>query len=153
GADVPVCLNGPAPQRLRGIGERLDPFVGLPGGLGMVLVNPRVAVSTPEVFKALPCKENPPLDEVSGGFATIPGFVAWLKRQRNDLEDPAIGRFPAIGEVLEALRADECLLARMSGSGATCFGLYDGQDAARGAAQRLRKAHPGWWIRDTVVIN
>jgi 4-diphosphocytidyl-2-C-methyl-D-erythritol kinase len=153
GADVPVCLNGPYPQRMRGIGERLDPFVDLPGHLAMVLVNPRVAVSTPEVFKALSRKDNPPLEEVSDGFDTVPDFIAWLKRQRNDLEVPAITKVPVIGEVIRALTDDGCLLARMSGSGATCFGLYEGQDAARDAARRLRKLYPGWWIRETVVIT
>ncbi|MCV2874090.1 4-(cytidine 5'-diphospho)-2-C-methyl-D-erythritol kinase [Defluviimonas sp. WL0050] len=153
GADVPVCLNGPSPQRMRGIGEQLDPFVGLPGPLAMVLVNPRVAVSTPEVFKALSRKDNPPLEEVRDGFGTIPGLIAWLKRQRNDLEAPAIAKVPVIGEVLRYLTREGCLLARMSGSGATCFGIFDGQDAARDAARRLREAHPGWWIRETVVIT
>ncbi|MDI3338179.1 4-(cytidine 5'-diphospho)-2-C-methyl-D-erythritol kinase [Defluviimonas aestuarii] len=153
GADVPVCLNGPTPQRMRGIGEQLDPFRGLPGPLAMVLVNPREAVSTPEVFKALSRKDNPPLEEVNDGFGTIAGFVTWLKRQRNDLEAPAIAKVPVIGEVLRALSEDGCLIARMSGSGATCFGLYDSQDAALGAARRLRQTYPGWWIRETVAIT
>lgn len=153
GADVPVCLNGPTPQRMRGVGEQLDPFAELPGHMAMVLVNPRVAVSTPEVFKALSRKDNPPLEEASDGFGTVAGFIAWLERQRNDLEAPAIAKAPVIGVALRALTEMGCLLARMSGSGATCFGLYDCQDAARDAARRLRKAHPDWWIRETVVIT
>lgn len=142
GADVPMCLD-PRPARTRGIGEDLTP-VTLPA-LPAVLVNPRVEVPTPSVFKALSCKDNPPLPEIPA-FADAGACIAWLADQRNDLQAPAVAQAPVIAEVLAVLAAlPGCKLARMSGSGATCFGLF-GSDAEAAAAQAvLARAHPGWW--------
>ncbi len=142
GADVPVCLLGRS-ARLAGIGDQLLPAPELPE-LGIVLVNPGVALSTPAVFRAR-----------SGGFSSMAALpTAWLdaaslaatlRETRNDLEPPARLLAPAIGDVLRAIAADtSCLLARMSGSGATCFGLYGSATAARAAASAL--ALPGWWV-------
>jgi 4-diphosphocytidyl-2-C-methyl-D-erythritol kinase len=141
GADVPVCVES-RPMRMRGIGEVLDPVPALPP-LGLVLANPRIGVPTPAVFKAR-----------QGGFAAeaempdrfgdAAAFAAWLTPLGNDLEAAARSLCPAIGDVLAAIAAQpRCLLARMSGSGATCFGLFP--DAA--AAERAAAGLPAQWWR------
>lgn len=141
GADVPVCLASRA-ARMGGVGEALGPAPAMPA-VGMVLVNPGVALATALVFRAR-----------SGGFSGLAGLPsAWadaaamagdLARLRNDLEPPAIALCPVIGTVLAALAATPgCLLARMSGSGATCFGLF--RDAAAAEAAALALARSGWW--------
>ncbi len=141
GADVPVCLAGRA-SRMGGIGERLDPAPALPA-CGIALVNPGIALATAEVFRTR--------RGAWSGQAKLP--ASWcdagdmaddLRRQRNDLQPPAIALLPVIGEVLSALEAAPgCLLARMSGSGATCFGLFADEEAAARAASGLQR--PGWW--------
>lgn len=145
GADVPVCLGRDA-TRMRGIGDILDP-VTVPE-LHAVLVNPGVGVSTPAVFKALLEKSNSPMQSVPRG-ASAHEFCAWLREQRNDLEAPAIALQPVIGDVLKALSVtDGVLCHRMSGSGATCFGLYENPGLAERAASDIRSAHPTWWVQD-----
>jgi 4-diphosphocytidyl-2-C-methyl-D-erythritol kinase len=144
GADVPVCLRT-TPQRLQGIGERLTP-VDLPP-FWIVLANPGFPLSTPAVFSGLTRRYNTPLPDLPARFASPEALFAWLGRSRNDLEAPAIALQPVIARVLDALAAQTgCRLARMSGSGATCFGLFDGELAALAAADTLRRAQPGWWI-------
>lgn len=138
GADVPVCLSG-ASQRMRGIGEEVAPMA-VPS-FWMVLVNPGVACPTGKVFAGLRSKENAPMSD-HAGVTGFKAFVAWLAMQRNDLEDPAIAIAPVISDVLAALRQDAAL-ARMSGSGATCFGLYETKAQAEVAAMRVKR--PGWW--------
>lgn len=145
GADLPVCLAGRA-VRMRGIGERLAPVPALPA-LPALLVNPGIGVSTPEVFSALSRADNPPMPDIPAGLADAASLARWLGGQRNDLEPPACRIAPVIGEVLDRLRAmPGCLLARMSGSGATCFGLFPDSVAAGLAAGRLRAVRPNWWI-------
>jgi 4-diphosphocytidyl-2-C-methyl-D-erythritol kinase len=144
GADVPVCLRT-TPQRLQGIGERVTP-VDLPP-FWIVLANPGFPLSTPAVFAGLTRRDNTPLPDLPARFGTPEALFAWLGRSRNDLEAPAIALQPAIARVLDALAAQTgCRLARMSGSGATCFGLFDGEPAALATADTLRRAQPGWWI-------
>jgi 4-diphosphocytidyl-2-C-methyl-D-erythritol kinase len=151
GADVPVCLD-PRPRMMRGIGEILSVPLKVPQ-LPAVLVNPGVAVATRDVFAALaaPALAAPatPDDFVSAG-ADAAALVRTIARRRNDLEAPALKLQPVIAEVLAALRASGCDLARMSGSGATCFGLFSSTDAAQAAAQELHGRHAGWWVRETV---
>jgi 4-diphosphocytidyl-2-C-methyl-D-erythritol kinase len=149
GADVPVCLD-PRPRFMRGTGDILsDPFE-LPR-LFAVLVNPGIAVATRDVFAMLaaaPATQTKPamwprekaelLDEIARG--------------RNDLEEPAIELEPAIANVLAVLRKlPGCRLARMSGSGATCFALFDSYRTASAAARRLRVGYPTWWVRATTL--
>ena len=140
GADLPMCFV-PAPARVRGIGEILEP-VSLPD-LPAVLVNPRVEVPTPTVFKGLIEKTNPPMGEIPAGLDTV-SCIDWLAHLRNDLQAPAVAAAPVIGAVLAAL--GEAPLARMSGSGATCFALYASEAEAEQAASALRKARPDWWV-------
>lgn len=140
GADVPVCLaSGPA--RMQGIGEVLSPAPALPG-FGLLLVNPRVAVATPAVFAARAPGFSAPA-EVPAGLADAPALAEWLRPLGNDLEAAAIGLCPPIAAVLAAIAAQpDCLLARMSGSGATCFGIFPTPAAAEAAAAALPA---GWW--------
>jgi 4-diphosphocytidyl-2-C-methyl-D-erythritol kinase len=149
GADVPMCLH-PRPWRTRGTGGVLDP-VALPS-LPAVLVNPRVPVPTAAVFHALTTPDNAPLPEHLPTFRDTPAAIDWLSQQRNDLQAPAAALCPAIATVLTVLLATPgCGLARMSGSGATCFALYRTEPEADAAAHVLRRAHPGWWIAAGVL--
>ena len=144
GADVPVCVHG-KPARLRGIGERLDPIRGLPE-LPLVLVNPGVPVATSAVFEALELPALAFRRPVLPAHPALGRFAVWLAQSRNELEPAAIGLAPVIGGVLERLRAiEDCLLARMSGSGATCFGLFADPAKALAAAALIRAAEPAWW--------
>jgi 4-diphosphocytidyl-2-C-methyl-D-erythritol kinase len=148
GADVPVCLASKA-QIMRGIGEQLSP-VNLPA-LPAVLVNPGVAVATRDVFAKLVIRPSdaPALTEAPQGFAET---VAFLKQHGNDLTDAATACAPVIAEVLAVLRATAgCRLARMSGSGATCFALFASVDEAAAAAQMLQAGHGEWWVTPVVL--
>jgi 4-diphosphocytidyl-2-C-methyl-D-erythritol kinase len=148
GADVPVCLDG-RPAFIGGIGEHRDAAPRLPPA-GLVLVNPRVPLATPAVFRNRSGAFSPP-----GRFASAPAdaraLATLLRERRNDLTGPARGLVPAVGDVLAALEVSPgCLLARMSGSGATCFGLYADRAAAAAAAEILNKA-PDWWVQPTAL--
>ncbi|MBF9034835.1 4-(cytidine 5'-diphospho)-2-C-methyl-D-erythritol kinase [Rhodobacterales bacterium HKCCE2091] len=148
GADVPVCVAG-VPARMRGIGEELVPVPKLPP-LWLVLVNPGVAVPTGACFAALRTVGNPPLEPPE--WRDVPSFIDWLARQRNDLEAPARELAPEIGETLAALSDQAgCLIARMSGSGATCFGLFGAEAEASDAAKRLDR--PGWWVAAAPILS
>ena len=148
GADVPVCLAS-APARMQGVGEIVTPLPPLPV-LPLVLVNPGVAVATPQVFAALDRRDNPALPEIPR-FTGLADLTAWLAATRNDLEPAALSIAPVIGQVLDALRATGTAFARMSGSGATCFGFYDSPERARIAAMAL-KQH-GWWAVASASIS
>ena len=152
GADVPVCLAG-QPARMRGIGERIEPVIGLPD-VHLVLANPRVEMPTPTVFKALATKQNPPMPDTLPHWANAVDMAAWLATQRNDLEPPARAIVPVIDTVLAALASQSgALIARMSGSGATCFGLFATAIDAAAAANHLGAAHPGWWVASGAVLH
>jgi 4-diphosphocytidyl-2-C-methyl-D-erythritol kinase len=141
GADVPVCLAS-APARMQGIGEILAPAPVLPD-FGMVLVNPGIAVPTPAVFRARQggFSAAPALPEA---WADVDAMVADLACCTNDLQEAAIGIAPVIGEVLAVLSALQgAKLARMSGSGATCFAIFESPAAATAAAAQVNQ--PGWW--------
>ncbi len=154
GADVPVCMASTA-CRMSGIGETVEPWAGAPR-IHAVLVNPGVAVSTAAIFKSLALV---PGEAAGDGMGQMPGAgdrdecLGWLQHCRNDLEPPARALQPVIGEVLNAIAATPgCRLARMSGSGATCFGLYETADGAAAAAEVLRNARPGWWVAPTRLV-
>jgi 4-diphosphocytidyl-2-C-methyl-D-erythritol kinase len=155
GADVPVCVD-PQPRLMRGIGEILSPPWRLPG-LPALLINPGASVATKDVFAALnaaPLEQHDalPLRESGWTGGTARDVIDLLAREGNDLEAPAISLYPVIAQALAALRAlPLCRLARMSGSGATCFALFDTRRAAAAAARALRQAQPQWWIRPTVL--
>jgi 4-diphosphocytidyl-2-C-methyl-D-erythritol kinase len=141
GADVPVCLDS-RPARMRGVGEQLAPAPVLPDA-GIVLVNPGGSVATALVFRTRQGDYGAPavLPDAWPDAAAMAGDLAGL---RNDLQPAALALHPPIAQALAALESDPaCLLARMSGSGATCFGLYAGAAAAARAASLV--ARPGWW--------
>lgn len=145
GADVRVCLMRQA-ARMQGIGEQVAPIAGLPP-LPAVLANPGVDVPTPAVFKALTDKSCKPMARKLPKWPGVKGAIDWIASQRNDLEPPAIATAPVISDVLADLAAlPGARLARMSGSGATCFALFDTRDAADAAAARLAEARPEWWV-------
>jgi len=144
GADVPVCLDGAA-SFVGGIGDELAPARGLPPAW-LVLANPKVATPTPAVFRARqgPFSKPARWSEPPRDFAD---FAARLRSSANDLTEAAISVTPAIRDVLVALAGlPGCVLARLSGSGATCFGLFADEPAARAAEAALRGAQPGWWV-------
>jgi len=143
GADVPACLAGRA-TFIGGIGERLDEAPTLPA-CGLLLANPGVQLATPSVFLARTGEfgqaarfDGPPADAAT--------LAALLAARRNDLTEAALGLAPLIGKVLGALDAEGAHLARMSGSGTTCFGLFDNPYIAEVAGERLRRNHPSWWV-------
>jgi 4-diphosphocytidyl-2-C-methyl-D-erythritol kinase len=173
GADVPVCLD-PRSRVMRGIGDVLSPPIELPR-IPVILVNPGVMVATKDVFRKLRLRRPASIimqraqrtgrslsllgrdDKGDANLSIawacrIPGLAAGLADLANDLEKPAIRLQPVIAEVLAALSAmPGCLLARMSGSGATCFALFETPRAASLAARKLRAQHPAWWVRATVL--
>ncbi len=149
GADVPMCLVSRA-LRARGTGERIEPVESWPS-LPLVLVWPGVPVATSAVFAALRRRDGRPLPE-PWPAETPAVLTRWLQKCRNDLEAAAIGLAPEIDEALQALRATGVgLIARMSGAGSGCFGLYTDRAAAEAAAIALRKARPGWWVAATLA--
>lgn len=152
GADVPMCLDG-RPAIVSGIGERGSILEEMPA-LHLVLVNPGVPVATPPIFAALREKRNPPLPPLAAaGFPDLDALLAFLGATRNDLASPAEAIAPAIREASAALRSTGPRFVRMSGSGATVFGLYaDGAEAGK-AAEELAGRRPDWWVRPTSTIE
>jgi 4-diphosphocytidyl-2-C-methyl-D-erythritol kinase len=148
GADVPVCIVS-AVCRMQGIGDRLTPLAPLPD-VHCLLVNPGVALSTPRVFSALEQKENPPMPEMLPRWQSAAELIDWLGGMRNDLEPAAARMEPVIGKVLDAL-AEHSRLVRMSGSGSTCFGLFETATAADHAAARIGADHPDWWLKASTL--
>ncbi|KRE23975.1 4-diphosphocytidyl-2C-methyl-D-erythritol kinase [Bosea sp. Root483D1] len=157
GADVPVCLEARA-RVMRGIGEQLGPALRLPR-LFALLVNPGVAVETAPVFRALGLQSGQGhaggVEAVKAGEpspATSASLIAALAASGNDLEGPARAVAPVISEVLSILSAlPDCRLARMSGSGATCFALFDDCRASAEAGKLLAHGQPDWWVKPTVL--
>ena len=145
GADVPVCLNC-RPARVRGIGDILDPAPGL-AEIPVVLVNPGRPCMTGEAFSRFAGKFRAPV-AFPGGLEKTEVLVSFLKQQDNDLFKPALDMVPEIGNVLSALNTEEgCMFTRMSGSGATCFGLFENEVLALKAAQDIARDNPDWWVK------
>jgi len=154
GADVPVCLD-PRARVMRGIGEVLSAPLALPP-LPAVLVNPGVPLATKDVFaafaRARPSEAASGFDAAAVSSGSVEAALTALAERGNDLEPAAVALCPAVAAALAALRATPgCRLARMSGSGATCSGLYPSEAAAGAAAQAIAGARPGWWVRATVL--
>lgn len=146
GADVPVCLAS-APAMMRGAGEAVTPLTSPPPPTPLLLVNPGVKLATPAVFGARMDDFTPPQTAPFPACADLDALIAALAATTNDLEPPARRLAPAIDATLAALSdAPGLRLARMSGSGATCFGLFADDAAARDAAGMLGATHPKWWI-------
>lgn len=148
GADVPVCLRSET-AHMTGIGEDVTLMPGM-GHLHALLVNPRVAVSTAAIFKAFDAapdiRETPRPMKISGDL------LSSALDGRNDLEPIAIAQAPIIGDVLRVLASQNgCQLARMSGSGATCFGVFENDRALRRAEAAIRAQAPDWWVQPTLL--
>ena len=134
---------------MRGVGEALGEALNLPR-LFAVMVNPRVPVETPAVFRALGLHPGQALAGAEHPTVDRSALLETLKAARNDLEPPALRVQPLIGEALGLLRQTAgCRLARMSGSGATVFGLYDDCETAAEAAKAVRRSRPDWWVKAT----
>jgi 4-diphosphocytidyl-2-C-methyl-D-erythritol kinase len=146
GADVPMCLFG-KPLFASGIGEVVTPSSPFPA-LHLVLVNPGVEIATPAVFKALANKANKPLS-AHANLSTIHGLCQWLSAQRNDLQNPALILQPVIRDAIYALSENGALVSRMSGSGATCYGISPSAPAADSSAKRIRARYPDWFVTAT----
>ena len=150
GSDIPVCVLS-TPSFMEGRGEVLRPVMSLPR-VPMLLVNPGVAVPTRDVFAALQNRSGVEMVLPRGEFRDTADLLRFLETTANDLQEPAQKLQPVIGEVLCALGAlPGALVARMSGSGATCFALFPDDDCCARAADNLRKTAPGWWIAPTFV--
>jgi 4-diphosphocytidyl-2-C-methyl-D-erythritol kinase len=153
GADVPVCLRSRAAM-MAGLGEKVAPLENA-APLPAILVNPGVGLSTAAVFKQLGAPSyltSPKSTPAVFGWRNAAEAAAYLKDGRNDLQTSAIALAPAIGEVLKSISAlPGCLLARLSGSGATCFGLFPTKAEADAAANALRKTHPAWWVQPVTL--
>ena len=150
GADVPMCLKS-QPLRASGIGETVTPTSG---GMvfGILLANPGVPLSTSAVFRALNQRNNPAVPPMSGRRDKADFFAFLRSYTRNDLESAARAVTPAVGETLTALGGlPGARLVRMSGSGATCFALFDTGEAAIEAAATLRERRPNWWVEASAV--
>ncbi|MCD6073981.1 MAG: ispE [Rhodospirillales bacterium] len=151
GADVPICLHGRAAY-IGGIGEIIEPAPVLPEA-GILLANPGQALSTPSVFKSFtgPMTAAQRFDAAPKDARDLARMLA---ERRNDLTDAAITLVPEIASMLQALeKLPGAHLARMSGSGATCFALFDDKDSAEQAAIQLAAEHPGWWVRGAALIS
>jgi 4-diphosphocytidyl-2-C-methyl-D-erythritol kinase len=150
GADVPVCLAGIA-SFVGGIGEQMAAAPALPGGW-LVLANPGVPLPTATVF----AERRGPFSEPgrwSDPIQTMCELAERLRLRRNDLTEPARRRVAQIDAVLAALSSSGAMLARMSGSGPTCFGLFADPAAARAAAATILADHPTWWVRPATMLN
>lgn len=147
GADVPVCLQS-IPCRMEGIGDQITPLKCFPNQWA-VLVCPTVKIATPDIFGALKAKENTPI----GQMRDQEPIGQFLRRQRNDLEKPSLAAAKEIGDCLDQINRQGSFLTRMSGSGATCFGLFETRQASEKAAQTLADSNPDWWIKPCVLGN
>jgi len=145
GQDVPCCLAAESCY-FKGIGDETAPGPALPH-TDIVLVNPGTALPTPAVFKARSGAFQTARAPIPDGLADARALAVLLAERENGLTQAACGLCPEIRAVLEALAGQkECLLSRMSGSGATCFGLFPDRASARGAAAALYETHPDWWV-------
>jgi len=158
GADIPVCVASEA-AFMHGVGELVDPIGQFPR-VGLLLVNPRISVPTGMVFQALDAadyiKDVPSKFEMHRhrdfDFCSIDDVIEYMETVPNDLLKPALKIAPKISDVLaEISLLDGCLISRLSGSGATCFGLFESEDIAKKAGQYLRTRYPEWWIKGTFI--
>jgi 4-diphosphocytidyl-2-C-methyl-D-erythritol kinase len=150
GSDIPVCVDSVA-AFMEGRGEILRPALSMPQ-VPMLLVNPGVPVPTRDVFAALQTRSGVEMKLPPGRFQDTADLLRFLESTRNDLEAPTLKLQPVIGEVLAAISAlPGALLSRMSGSGATCFGIFADQDCCDRAAQTLKAVVPGWWVAPSFV--
>jgi len=145
GADVPMCLKGEA-LMAKGIGEDLTALPTLPS-LPLVLGNPLTGVSTPDIFQRLMRKDNAPIGEIDHDW------IAFLKTLRNDLEPPARSLVREIDQISNMIGGEGAMLTRMSGSGATCFGIFPSFETAQNAAENLNGQKPDWYFQAVQTVG
>lgn len=153
GADVPMCLHGQfygGGLIARGIGEDLQAIPDLPV-MPLVLVNDGTAISTPQIFQRLQKRDNAPLTDLHV-FTSIADICSFLKTTRNDLYVPACCIAEQLSSVLNHLTKTGAIYAQMSGSGATCFGIYECLNDAQQAAKMLQQQNPHWFVRATCTV-
>lgn len=152
GADVPMCLYS-RPAEVRGLGEIVQPLKHFPA-CHVVLVNPLIPVVTAEIFRRLERRDNPGLPPMRDPMTRPAQLGLWLSETRNDLEPPALALVPVIGAIKDRLaQIDGCILARMSGSGATVFGLFGSSARAHQAAHDLRTQYPDFWVAAAPLLG
>ncbi|MDB5507448.1 MAG: 4-(cytidine 5-diphospho)-2-C-methyl-D-erythritol kinase [Devosia sp.] len=152
GADVPACLLS-MPATIRGVGEIVTPLRAFPA-VHVVLINPLLPLATAEVFRRLLIHDNEPLPPLPEPMTRPAQLGIWLAETRNDLETPAIAMLPEIAALIERMaRAGGCMLARMSGSGATVFGVFGSAALAHQAAHELRAEWPDHWVAAAPLVN
>lgn len=152
GADVPACLLS-RPLVARGVGEILSPLPEFPQ-LYITLVNPGVAVATADVFRRLRAHDNYPLPALPKPLTRPAQLGLWLAETRNDLQPPAVKLVPEIGVLIEEIaELPGCMLSRMSGSGATVFGLFGSEGQAHEAASQVRKLRPDYWVGTAPLLG
>lgn len=154
GADVPACILR-QPAFVTGIGEIIDPF-SLPFPLPVLLVNPHIVMPTKSVFQTYQDRHTPfssPINQVPHqATQSWPALKQFLNQTRNDLENPATTLAPSIADLIKLIEQQHgCQLARMSGSGATCFGLFLTQDECHLAAKTIQQMHPSFWVQETLI--
>lgn len=158
GADIPVCVNS-EPSFMHGVGELVEPVRSFPS-IGLLLVNPRIAMPTGLVFETLRAKEYNEKSLFKNGvhkrhkfdFHSIGEVIDYMESAPNDLLKPALKIAPKISDVLaEISLLDGCLISRLSGSGATCFGLFETEDEAKRAGKYLKMRYPEWWIEGMFI--
>ncbi len=147
GSDIPVCIES-VPAWMEGRGERVESLSRFPE-IPLVLVNPGVSVPTGPVFAALQSRTGVSGLRPKTQLDSVEKVLSFLQSTSNDLEAPALKIAPIIGSVLEALRGHHSLLARMSGSGATCFGIFPDDSRAEEAASAIQASNRGWWVGST----
>ena len=152
GSDLPVCINQKT-QHMKGFGEVLEEINTFPN-LPILLVNPLKKVSTQTVFRMLKNKKNPPLSKYEKLFQAKKDWINWLLLQRNDLIEPAVTAEPVISEVLRLISKQISVeKVSMSGSGATCFGIFENKHDCDLAMKRVRLERPDWWSVSTEIIS
>ncbi len=150
GADVPMCFAG-QPLSARGIGEDISILPHMPA-MALVLGNPLIGVSTPDIFKALNRRDNAPVGTLPSS-ATLTDWIDCLKNLRNDLEPAATKLVPEIATLRGMLDDQDAMLSRMSGSGATCFGIFENTDKAKAAVTALKAERPDWYFCATTTVS
>ena len=143
GADIPMCLHS-APLIARGVGEQIERIAAFPH-LPLVLANSGASVSTPQVFAALARRDNPPLPPLLS-LHSVGDVCAYLGQTTNDLFAATRSLMPSIEATVQALESTSPRLVRMSGSGGTCFAIYDSDGDAEVAAAKLRERHRDWFV-------
>ena len=145
GADVPVCLQSKS-CRMQGIGEQITRIKNFPN-FAAVLICPKAGLTTSSIFSAIENKNNASVSL----WLENQDIYTFLHEQRNDLQRPSIATVKEIGKCLDAIKDQDADLVRMSGSGATCFGLFSRNVAAQNAAQSLLNNHPDWWVQPCIL--